>query len=224
MAKKKTKERIEKAKKDKKHIIKRNSRLEQGKKYTSQRKSNSKNIKSNSVLKKRKNSYSASSSDYFESNKRKVLLPDELLEEAKKIIGTKSSPDIFLKAIKIYDIDNDINYEYLDCLKKITKRHYKYIYTLSYDNRRKIIDKHKIKIKIFSKSSKLLLKDLVDFLINEFNQDNKSSKELKTYDLEGFEKYIIPICDGNNELKYYYFISIILGWLKNNKKKKCQLI
>ena len=53
MAKRKTKERIEKAKKDKKHIIKRNSRLEQGKKYTSQRKSNSKKIKSNSVLKKK---------------------------------------------------------------------------------------------------------------------------------------------------------------------------
>ena len=57
MAKRKTKERNEKTKKDKKHIIKRNSRLEQGKKYTSQRKSNSKNIKSNSILKKRKNSY-----------------------------------------------------------------------------------------------------------------------------------------------------------------------
>ena len=53
MAKRKTKERNEKAKKDKKHIIKRNSRLEQGKKYTSQRKSNSKKIKSNSVLKKK---------------------------------------------------------------------------------------------------------------------------------------------------------------------------
>ena len=60
-------------------------------------------------------------------------------------------------------------------------------------------------------------------MINEFNQDKKSSKELKTYDLEGFEKYIIPICDGNNELKYYYFISIILGWLKNNKKKSASL-
>ena len=122
----------------------------------------------------------------------------------------------FLKAIKIYDIDNDINYQYLDCLKKITKRHYKYIYTLSYDNRRKKIEKHKIKIKIFSKSSKILLKDLVDFLINEFKQDKQSSKELKTYELEGFEKYIIPFFEGNNELKYYYFISIILGWLKNN--------
>ena len=33
------------------------------------------------------------------------------------------------------------------------------------------------------------------------------------------KKYIIPFFEGNNELKYYYFISIILGWLKNNKKK-----
>ena len=56
-------------------------------------------------------------------------------------------------------------------------------------------------------------------MINEFKQDKQSSKELKTYELEGFEKYIIPFFEGNNELKYYYFISIILGWLKNNKKK-----
>ena len=53
MAKRKTKERNEKAKKNKKHSTKRNSRLEQGKKYISQRKSNSKKIKSNSVLKKK---------------------------------------------------------------------------------------------------------------------------------------------------------------------------
>ena len=56
-------------------------------------------------------------------------------------------------------------------------------------------------------------------MINEFKQDKQSSKELETYNLIGFEKYIIQIYEGTDELKYYYFISIILGWLKNNKKK-----
>ena len=189
-----------------KYKTKRNARRDIRKKYTSQKKSNTKNFYS-------------TLSDFFVINKRKVLLPNELLEEARKILGTKISPPNFLKAIKIYDINNEINFKYLNSLKKITKKNYKYIYTLSFDNRQKIIIKHKIKRKIFEKSSKLIFRELVDFLINKFKQDEDSSKELMTYNLEGFGKFIIPIYEGTNELKYYYFISIILEWMKkiNNK-------
>jgi len=74
-------------------------------------------------------------------------------------------------------------------LKNIKKSHYKYIYTLSLENK-----KDKIKEKIFFKSLKLIFKELVIFLINRFKLDKDASQqELDTYGLKYFEKFIIPI-------------------------------
>ena len=123
------------------------------------------------------------------------------------------------KAIKIYDISDEINYAYLNGLKNITKNHYKYIYTLSLKNKNSIIKKHKIKWKIFAKS--LLFKELVIFLINRFKPDEDAAQqELDTYDLKYFEKFVIPINEGSNELIYYYFISIVLKWKKKDNQNK----
>jgi hypothetical protein len=79
-------------------------------------------------------------------------------------------------------------------LKNIKKSHYKYIYTLSLENKNSIIKKDKIKEKIFFKSLKLIFKELVIFLINRFKLDKDASQqELDTYGLKYFEKFIIPI-------------------------------
>ena len=123
------------------------------------------------------------------------------------------------KGIKIYDSNDTINYTYLNNLKNITKSHYKY--TLSLQNKNSIIKKHKINLKIFSESSKLLFKELVIFLADRFQPDEDASQqELNTYNLKYFEQFIIPINEGNDELKYYYFISIVLKWMKKDNQNK----
>ena len=143
MAKRRTKKTSKKQAKEKTEI-KKNTRRKQNPNSTSQKKLRyanlyNRNKKSHSVLSKRKESNSTSSIDYFESNKRKVLLPNELLEETKNILKNKISLYSLRKAIKIYDISDEINYAYLNGLKNITKNHYKYIYTLSLKNKNSII-------------------------------------------------------------------------------------
>ena len=59
------------------------------------------------------------------------------------------------------------------------------------------------------------------FLINRFKPDEDAAQqELDTYDLKYFEKFVIPINEGSNELIYYYFISIVLKWMKKDNQNK----
>ena len=40
------------------------------------------------------------------------------------------------------------------------------------------------------------------------------------HDLKYFENFIIPINGATDELKYYYFISIVLKWMKKDNQNK----
>ena len=158
------------------------------------------------------------------NKKNKVILPKDLLNMAKNKIPNKPTTSDFLESMKIYDIDDDINFRYLKSCGKITHENFKYIYTLSYNNRKKIIKQYDKNRKIFAKSSKVLFFELVNFLINKFKlNDNTSKKQLKQYNLENFENFIIPISEGTEELKYYYFMSIILDLFQKDPKngKNC---
>ena len=105
----------------------------------------------------------------------------------------------------IYDVNDTINYNYLKNCGKICPENYKYIYTLSLNNRKKIISQYKINKEIFTKSSKIIFHELVNFLITKYIQNNESSKnQLKKYNLELFDKFIIPINEGTSELKYFF--------------------
>ena len=122
MAKRRTKKTSKKKAKEKTET-KKNTRRKENPNSTSKKKlkyanNYNWNKKSQSVLSKRKESNSNTSIDYFESNKRKVLLPNELLEEAKNILKNKISLYYLRKANKIYDISDGINYAYLNGLKK----------------------------------------------------------------------------------------------------------
>ena len=76
--------------------------------------------------------------------------------------------------------------------------------------------KHKLKQNILSKSSKLIFFYLIQFLKNIFQpKDKESLANLNDYKLPYFGKFIIPISEGNEELKFYYFIDIVLKWLKD---------
>lgn len=66
-----------------------------------------------------------------------ILLPEDLLLKTEKIAGDKKSLFNLIKAIEIYDINDDINYNYLKIVGKITKENYQYLYTLSFSNRKK---------------------------------------------------------------------------------------
>lgn len=148
-------------------------------------------------------------------NLKVVLLPEELLLKAEKISEDKTSLLNLGKAIEIYDINDDINYNYLNLFGKITEENYKYIYTLSYANRKKIIKQYNIGKKIFNKSSKIIFYEFVNFIINKLNiKDKKPIKQLNDYKLEYFENFIIPINEGTEELKFFYFINIIFNWMK----------
>ena len=59
--------------------------------------------------------------------------------------------------MKLYDIDENINYCFFEKCKKITNGNFKYLYTLNYEERKRIMKKHKLKQNILSKSSKLIL-------------------------------------------------------------------
>ena len=142
------------------------------------------------------------------------MLPGELLEFAKSIIDKKSSLNSLKKAMQIYDINDQINYEYLNKCKKINPRDFKYLYTLSFQNRQKIRKKFKMNQKTLIQSSKIILFNLINFLIDIY-QPNSKEIDLEEFKLKHFEKFIIQISEGTEELKYYYFINIIMQWLKN---------
>ena len=40
------------------------------------------------------------------------------------------------------------------------------------------------------------------------------------HDLKYFENFIIPINGATDELKYYYFISTVLKWMKKDNQNK----
>ena len=162
---------------------------------------------------KRKESSNPFSLYSSENIKSKVLLPQELLVKAKKILGIKPSVSKLIEAMTIYDVNDTINYNYLKNSGKISPENYKYIYTLSLNNRKKIISQYKINKEIFTKSSKIIFHELVNFLITKYIPNNESCKnKLKKYNLEHFNKFIIPINEGTSELKYFNFINVILDW------------
>ena len=157
-------------------------------------------------------------------NKIKVLLPDELLEKAKNIIGKNKKKSIyfFKKALKIYDINDQINFRYLRKFKRLSKGNYKYIYTLSLNNRKKIVARFKkSKANIFAHPSKQLFYEFVNLLLEkDFDPDEESSmQKLEDYKVNNFDKFIIPINEGTEELKYYYFMNIIWSWINSKFKK-----
>lgn len=147
------------------------------------------------------------------NKKQVVLLPADLLKKAKNMIKEKSLNEL-VKAMKVYDIDNYINYNYLKMCGEITPQNYKYIYTLSLDNRKDILKLYNITNKLLKKSSLEIFYDLVNFLIKE-PKNVSSNEKLGKYSLDYFSKFIIPISEGTEELHYFYFISIILDWIKN---------
>ncbi len=154
--------------------------------------------------------------DIIENEKKEVLLPRELLAKAKEQLNKNPSASELLESMKIYDINDQINFNYLKSCGKINSENYKYIYTLNYNNRKKIMKQYKIDSQILNKSSKIIFFEFLLFLINIFEPNDKTSKsKLKNYNLKYFEKFIIPISEGTKELKYYYFISIIYNWFQN---------
>ena len=63
----------------------------------------------------------------------------------------------------------------------------------------------------------MLFFEFIQFLSTKFELNEElSMKELESYKLDNFDKYIIPINEGTNELKYYYFINIIYKWIKED--------
>ena len=157
------------------------------------------------------------SSEIIEGKKYPILLPNEILSGVKDKLGNNCENKNLYKAINKHDVDEDIVYNYLDKCDKIDSENMKYLYTLSYKNRKKIIDKHKIKNNIFNKTSKMLFFEFIQFVSTKFEPNEESSlEELESYKLDNFDKYIIPIREGTNELKYYYFIDIIYKWIKED--------
>ena len=151
--------------------------------------------------------------------KRVIKLPSELLSFIQNKFIKNMNSEALSELIKIYDINDDINYAYLMKCNKIDDSDIKYIYTLNFKNRINVIQKHQIKkMPIFEKQSKLIFYELIQFILGSDAQDSKSfAQGLEKYKLHHFEKYIIPIYEGTNELKYYYFIDIILRLFEKGK-------
>lgn len=182
----------------------------------------SKRINKKHERKKNKESSSLSSLNSSERKGNKIYLPSELLSLAISKLDRKFSLTNLQEAIKIYDINEEINFEYLSKCGKIDKNNFKYIYTLSFEKRKILMGKYNnIDGKIFGQESKIFFSKLISFLLNVFKVgEEKSRCDLEDYKLENFEKFIIPIKEGTNELKYYYFSNIILEWFYNPKKQK----
>ena len=152
--------------------------------------------------------------------KRVIKLPSELLSLVQNKFKKNMNLEALSELIKIYDINDDINYEYLMKCNKINDSDIKYIYTLSFKNRTNVITKHKIKMLKFKRQSKLFFYELIQFIFGSKAPNSTSFKKgLEKYKLARFERYIIPIYEGTNELKYYYFIDIILQWFEKDKNK-----
>ena len=178
-------------------------------------------IKAQKKFPKKRKISSPHSSEICEIKMKIIIFPKQLLELAKSKIDRKSSLKSLKEAIKIYDIDNTINYKFLNSYKNINSRNFKYIYTLSYQNRKRIIEKYKLKQTYLIQSSQIILFDLINYLINKFQPNSQKSKEhLYKYELKSFERFIIPISEGTNELQYYYFIDIVMKWLKKDSQEK----
>ena len=178
-------------------------------------------IKAQKKFPKKRKISSPHSSEICEIKMKIIIFPKQLLELAKSKIDRKSSLKSLKEAIKIYDIDNTINYKFLNSYKNINSRNFKYIYTLSYQNRKRIIKKYKLKQTYLIQSSQIILFDLINYLINKFQPNSQKSKEhLYKYELKSFERFIIPISEGTNELQYYYFIDIVMKWLKKDSQEK----
>ncbi len=213
--KKKTKSRVNK--------VKTTNQRRKGVKKSSQKKTKicKKNSRRNSSTRTSRKYLLDYSSDNPEVEAKKIILPQQLFLNAKVQVNENSSITCLRKAMKVYDIDEKINYYFFEKCKKITRGNFKYLYTLNYEDRQKIIKKHKLKQNIFLKSSKIIFILLIKFLINTFEpKDKKSFDTLKYYKLQYFGKYIIPISEGNEELKYYYFIDIVLKWLKKSANRE----
>jgi hypothetical protein len=114
-------------------------------------------------------------SEYISNNNRlKILIPAQLLGIAKSKLKTKKLSNL-IEAMKYYDIDDDINFEYFNQIDKINSKNYKYLYTLSYGKRIIILKKFYWKDDILEKSSKTTLHELISFLITKFEVNNKRS-------------------------------------------------
>ena len=147
---------------------------------------------------------------------KEILLPEELLKIAKSKLDDALSISCLEEAIKIYDINDYINFNYLSKCNSIENKNIKYVYTLSYDNRKKIIKKYNLdKQYIFEYRSKQIFIDLLKFIANSNLNANTSKNPFRVFNLKGFNEFIIPISEGTEELKYYYVISVIQCWLDN---------
>ena len=206
-------------KRNKKNILRKVTRKKINRKTN---RNNSKRINKKYERKKNKESNSLSSLKSSKRKGNKIYLPSELLSLAISKIDRKFSLSNLQEAIKIYDINEEINFEQLSKCGKIDKKNFKYIYTLSFEKRKTLMGKYNnIGGKIFGQESKIFFSKLINFLLNIFKVgEKKSICELEDYKLENFDKFIIPIKEGTNELKYYYFSNIILEWFYNSKKQK----
>ena len=119
-------------------------------------------IKAQKKFPKKRKISSPHSSEICEIKMKIIIFPKQLLELAKSKIDRKSSLKSLKEAIKIYDIDNTINYKFLNSYKNINSRNFKYIYTLSYQNRKRIIEKYKLKQTYLIQSSQIILFDLIN--------------------------------------------------------------
>ena len=54
-------------------------------------------------------------------------------------------------------------------------------------------------------------------MINKYEANKERiKKQLNKFELQCFDTFIIQISEGDDELKYYYFIYVILKWLKDD--------
>ena len=122
-----------------------------------------KNYRRNSLTKNKRQYNLGYSSDSSIVETKKILLPEELLLEAKSRIEKNSTITGIRSAMNIYDIDENINYQFFNKCKKITDENFKYLYTLRYEDRIKIMKKHKLNQNILLKSAKLIFFYLFTF-------------------------------------------------------------
>ena len=97
--------------------------------------------------------------------KRAIKLPSELLTFIQNKFIKNMNSEALSELIKIYDINDDINYAYLMKCNKIDDSDIKYIYTLSFKNRINVIRKHQIKMPILERQSKLIFYELIQFIL-----------------------------------------------------------
>ena len=127
-----------KVKRDLRHNTKRTTKIKRNRKSSSDQNT----IELNSIM-----TVSSENSEV----KRVIKLPSELLSFVQNRFRKNMNSEALSELIKIYDINDEINYEYLMKCNKIDDSDIKCIYTLSFKNRKNVIRKHKIKILIFKR-------------------------------------------------------------------------